>query len=138
VRERDTRSRTDADEWSLLEITGFLRDSEKEDMVSARAILRRDGAPILERRALYGPLDDAYAHERSDDLLQDFWELREELVWLLRDRDDEWDRGGQHPYRGRVTLDRLVHEINERDLDVLWRMQRVRDALGVARKRRRE
>jgi hypothetical protein len=37
-----------------------------------------------------------------------------------------------------VTLDRLVHEVNERDLDVLWRLQRVRDALGIARKRRRE
>jgi hypothetical protein len=138
VRERDARRRTEADEWSLLEIVGFLRDSEREDLASARAILRRDGAPIAERRAHYGPLDDAYTREDADSLLMEYWELREELVWLLRDREEEWERAGVHPYRGRVSLDRLVHEVNERDLDVLWRLQRVRDALGIARRRRRE
>jgi hypothetical protein len=137
VRERDARRQTDVDEWSMLQILGYLRDAEKEDLAAARAILRRDGARIAERRAQYGPLE----HDYSDDagqLLQDYWELREELVWLLRDRDEEWERAGEHPYRGRVTLNRLVHEVNERDLDVLWRLQRVRDALGVARRRRRE
>lgn len=138
IRERDARRRTEADEWSMLEIVGFLRDSEREDMTAARAILRRNGAPISERRAHYGPLDGAYDHEDVEGLLGEYWELREELVWLLRDREEEWERVGEHPYRGRVTLDRLVHEVNERDLDVLWRLQRVRDALGVARRRRRE
>lgn len=138
VRERDARRRTEADEWSMLEIVGFLRDSEREDMVAARAILRRNGASITERRAHYGPLDRAYDRDDVEGLLGEYWELREELVWLLRDREEEWERVGEHPYRGRVTLDRLVHEVNERDLDVLWRLQRVRDALGVARRRRRE
>ena len=138
VSNRDARQQTDADEWSMAEILGYLRDAEKEDLASARAILRRDGARIEERRAHYGPLEHDYRSEHADELVQDYWELREELVWLLRDRDDEWERAGTHPYRGRVTLDRLVHEVNERDLDVLWRLQRVRDALGIARKRRRE
>ncbi len=138
VRERDARRRTDADEWSMVEIVGFLRDAEREDMASARSILRRDGARIQERRAHYGPLEQAYTRDDTEGLLGDYWELREELVWLLRDRDDEWERSGEHPYRGRVSLDRLVHEINERDLDVLWRLQRVRDALGIARRKRRD
>jgi len=138
VRERDARRRTEADEWSMLEIVGFLRDAEREDLTAARAILRRDGAPIEERRAYFGPLEQDYARDESDELLRDYWELREELVWLLRDRDDEWERAGLHPYRGRVTLNRLVHEINERDLDTLWRLQRVRDALGIERRKRHE
>ncbi|MFN8638794.1 MAG: hypothetical protein U0360_04895 [Dehalococcoidia bacterium] len=138
VRDRDARRRTDADDWTLQELAGYLRDAEREDLASVRAILRRDGARIQERRAENGPVDGAYSHDQADDLLFEYWELREELIWLLRDRDDEWDRSGEHPYRGAVTLDRLVHEINERDLDVLWRLQRVRDALGIARRRRRE
>ncbi|MSP22255.1 MAG: hypothetical protein EXR66_04465 [Dehalococcoidia bacterium] len=138
VRDRDSRRKTEADEWSLVQILAYLRDSEKEDLTSARAILRRDGARLEERRAHYGPLEQDYARVDADELLQDYWELREELVWLLRDREEEWERAGVHPYRGKVTLDRLVHEVNERDLDVLWRLQRVRDALGVTRKRRRE
>ena len=138
VNNSDAHRQTDADEWSMVEILGYLVDAEKEDLASARAILRRDGALIEERRAHYGPLERDYRTHHAQDLLQDYWELREELVWVIRDRDDEWDRSGTHPYRGKVTLDRLVHEVNERDLDVLWRLQRVRDALGVARKRRRE
>lgn len=138
VRDRDARRTTEADEWSIVQILAYLRDSEKEDLASARAILRRDGSRIQERRAHYGPLEQDYARVDASELLQDYWELREELVWLLRDREEEWERAGEHPYRGKVTLDRLVHEVNERDLDVLWRLQRVRDALGVARKRRRE
>ena len=138
VRERDARRVTDADEWSMVQVLGYLRDAEKEDLASARAILRRNGAHIEERRAHYGPLEQDYSSTDSSELLQDYWELREELVWLLRDREEEWERAGEHPYRGSVTLDRLVHEVNERDLDVLWRLQRVRDALGVARRRRRE
>jgi hypothetical protein len=118
VRDRDARRTTDADEWSIVQILGYLRDAGW--------------------RAHYGPLEQDYSHSAADELLQDYWELREELVWLLRDREEEWERSGTHPYRGKVTLDRLVHEVNERDLDVLWRLQRVRDALGVARKRRRE
>jgi hypothetical protein len=42
-----------------------------------------------------------------------------------------------HPYRGRITLDRLVHEINERDLAVMWRIQTLRDRLEVPPRRRR-
>ena len=114
----------------------YVSAAEREDMVTARAILRRNGAPIAERRAHYGPLDHAYDRDDVEGLLGEYWELREELVWLLRDREEEWERAGEHPYRGRVTLNRLVHEVNERDLDGLWRLQRVRDALGVRRKRR--
>ncbi len=40
-----------------------------------------------------------------------------------------WEHVGIHPFRGEVTLQRWVQEINERDLDAMWRLQRLREAL---------
>jgi len=130
MRERDMHRRTDADEWSVVELLGFLRDSEAEDLKSVRAVLRRDGARIEERKAYLGPIEHDYLEERGDDLLWDFLSLREETVWLLRESDFGWEHVAEHPFRGLVPLGRLVHEMNERDLDVMWRIEKVRDALG--------
>lgn len=129
--------RTPADEWSAAEILGYLRDIEGEDVASVRAILRRDGARIEERRAQYGPLERDYRAIDPEHALWDFMSVREDLVWMLRDREDEWERCGEHPYRGPVSLDELVHEITERDLEVMWRLQRVVDALPTTPRPRR-
>ena len=38
-----------------------------------------------------------------------------------------------HPYRGEISLSQYVHEINERDLDAMWSLRRLREgaAAGV-------
>ena len=136
--ERELTERVEGDEWCIKEIVGYIRDLEREDLRSVQAILREDGARIEPTRADFGPLEHDYRGANPEDLLWDFFTMREELVWLLRTASDsDWERAGVHPYRGRITLDRLVHEINERDLAIMWRIQSLRDRLEVPPRRRR-
>ncbi len=73
------------DEWSAVEIVGFVRDAEREDLRAVNAMVMRDGARIDERRAQHGPAEQRYQHASVDELAWDFITLREETVWILRD-----------------------------------------------------
>lgn len=128
----DLTERPSDDEWCVAEIVGFMRDSDREDLASINAILARDSARIEERRAQFGPLEHDYRSEPIVDLLWDFATLREDMVWTLRTTGaEDWSRTGQHPYRGAVSLSQLVREINERDLDAMWRIRAIRDQLHI-------
>jgi hypothetical protein len=123
--EDEAREHIPEDDWSVVELAGFLRDSEREDLAAINAMIARDGAPLEERRAQYGPAEHDYQHQHLDELMWDFATIREETLWTLRDADGLWHRTGQHPFRGEVTLTKWVAEINERDLDVMWRIGRI-------------
>jgi hypothetical protein len=123
--EEEARERIPEDEWCVTEIVGFLRDSEREDLATINAMIFRDGAPIAERRAQYGPAEHRYRDQHLDELMWDFTSLRDETLWTLRSADGLWHREGVHPFRGRVSLTTWVAEINERDLDVMWRIGRI-------------
>ena len=117
------------EEWTVIEIVGFLRDSEREDLEALSAMVRRDGARIDERRARYGPGEGRYRDEDIDDLLWDFAMLRDETLWLLEGAGGAWSHTGVHPFRGEIPMVQWVQEMNERDLDAMWRIQRTRDEL---------
>ena len=121
------------EEWSMIEVVGFLRDSEREDLRAVQALIARDGARVAERRAHFGPGEREYGSADLPDLLWDFVMLREELLWSLQLACPEWEHAGVHPYRGEISLSQYVHEINERDLDAMWSLRRLREgaAAGV-------
>ncbi len=127
--ERELRWRPADGEWCAAELVGFLRDSEREDLQAVQAIVTRDGAPVEERRALHGPAEHDYRSAHVRDLLWDFAALRDELVWTLHDADAAWQHAGQHPFRGRVPLEQWVHEISDRDLEVMWKLSALREAV---------
>lgn len=127
--DRRAREREVFDEWSVVEIVGFLRDAEREDLRAINAIVARDGARIEERRALHGPAEQRYREADVDELTWAFLNLRSETVWTLQDASYAWEHVGIHPFRGAVTLASWVQEMNERDLDAMWRIQRLREAL---------
>ncbi len=127
--ERELNWRPADDEWCAKEIVGFLRDSEREDLRAVKAIISRDGARIEERRALHGPAERDYRSQRIGKLLSAFATLRDELMWTLREAGAGWEHAGQHLYRGRVPLERWVHEISERDLEATWKLRRLREQL---------
>ena len=124
------------EEWCVKEIVGFLRDSEREDLRAIEEILKEDGARIAARRAQHGPFEHDYRIGRVDDLIWDFMMLREESVWTLRTAGDAWANTGVDPYRGRVTLLEWVQDMNERDLDAMWRIQRLCDHFAPAARRK--
>lgn len=117
------------DEWSVAQIVGYLRDAEREDHAAIEAMVRIDGAAIEERRAMHGPDEERYTSEDVAELLWEFLTTREEVEWLLQSAGTSWRHVGIHPYRGEVELQQFVMEINERDLDCMWRIQRARDLL---------
>ena len=117
------------EEWTVTEIIGFLRDSEREDLRSLEVMLRVDGSPVGERRAVAEVADGAYRRADVAELLWDFATLRDETVWLLQSAGTAWSYVGIHPFRGEVSVAQWVQEINERDLDAMWRIQRAHDAL---------
>ena len=115
------------EQWSIVETVGFLRDSEREDLRAVQAMLQRDGARLPVRRAHLLPAEGGYESAGVDELLWDFASLREELLWELEWAGPLWERRGVHPYRGEVSLSDYVHEINERDLDAMWSLRRLRE-----------
>lgn len=113
--------------WSMAETVGFLHDSEREDLRAVRAMLQRDGARLPERRAHLLPAEGGYDRSEVRDLLWGFATLREELLWELEWAGPGWDHHGVHPYRGAIAVGEYVHEINERDLDAMWSLRRLRE-----------
>lgn len=111
-------------EPSAIDVLAVLLESEREDLRTARTIIRRDGAGIEPRRAHLMVMEQDLPRAGARELVWDYLGLREELLWLLDGLDPEWDHAGLDPYRGRVTLGMLAHEINERDLDIAWTLQR--------------
>jgi len=120
--------RAPGDEWSVAQIVGYLRDAEREDYENLRAMMRIDGAPIVDRRAMHGPQEGEYDSGDAAELLWEFLTLREETEWLLYAAGTAWRHVGVHSYRGEVEVHQYVMEIAERDLDAMWRIQRARDA----------
>jgi hypothetical protein len=47
--------------------------------------------------------------------------------------EDEWQRTGVHPYRGRVSIYDIAREMHEHDLEHLYQARRLREALPVRR-----
>lgn len=125
------RWRPAADEWCALEVLGFLLESEREDVQAVEAIMRRDGAPIGEQRAHLAPGEHDFTADSPWQLLEDFFEQRENLLWTLElVAPDEWTRTGVHPYRGPITLARYAREMSDRDMEVSLMLRRLDDAVG--------
>lgn len=120
------------DEWNVAQIVGFLRDSEREDLAALRVMVRVDGDPIEERRALHAPQEQSYDASDVEELLWDFLTLREETVWVLESAGAAWNHVGIHPFRGEVSVLQWVQEMSERDLESMWRVQRAWDAFRPA------
>ena len=124
--EKQSRQRIPEDQWSAVELAGFLRDSEREDLRAVNAIIELSGSKIDERRAQYGPEENNYQERKDlDELMWDFAMLREDTLWTLRYAEHAWGHVGRHPFRGDVLLTDWVREMNERDLDVMWRLSRI-------------
>jgi hypothetical protein len=120
-------ARASGDEWTVAQIVGYLRDAEREDYAALEAMVRIDGSRIEDRRAMHGPQEGRYRARDVAELLWEFLTLREETEWLLRSAGSSWRNVGLHPYRGEVEVQQYVMEMNERDLDAMWRIQRARD-----------
>jgi hypothetical protein len=101
----ELRRRPSPDEWSILEVCCHLRDYAEEERIRIRRLVE-EHEPTLE------PYDEqewaADRNYKGDDpgrvraAIRAFWGgLAYQLQGLT---DEQWERGGLHPERGRVTV----------------------------------
>jgi uncharacterized damage-inducible protein DinB len=99
--------RPDAKNWAAKEVVCHLRDTEEAFGSRFEQILAMDVDPRLP-----GPTADRWAEERqylrndTAEALAAFRARRQETLAILgKLTPADWDRGGIHPVRGRITLD---------------------------------
>jgi hypothetical protein len=102
--------RPDAKNWAAKEVVCHLRDTEEAFGARFEQILSMDTDPRLP-----GPSADRWAEERqylrndTAEALAAFRKRREEtLAIFARLTPPQWDRGGMHPARGRITIDAFL------------------------------
>jgi hypothetical protein len=120
----------DGDEWSLVQIAGHLRDREDMHLTYLRAIIssRRPRLDVVDLEALVE--DNDYQPRELHDLLYELSDLRERALYLLYNLSDyQWRREGEHPYRGRLSVEQIVKEMNEHDLAHLWQVMKLKQVL---------
>jgi hypothetical protein len=99
--------RPDAKNWAAKEVVCHLRDAEEAFNTRFEQILAMDTDPKLT-----GPSADRMAEERqylrndTTDAIAAFRTRRQETLRLLGTLTSaQWDKGGIHPVRGRITID---------------------------------
>jgi hypothetical protein len=130
VNEEGLRWRPAPREWCLKEVAAHLRDAE---LLYQRQIevIAQEHEPRLPYEAIdVLPSERDYLKEPLAQLLQEYEAAREETVWLLRMLgEDEWERCGLHPYRGRVSIYDIARELHQHDLEHLYQARRLHDAV---------
>lgn len=121
-------ARPNGEEWNAVELMGFMVESEREDFRNIEAMIAEDGARIEEQRAHLAPGERDFGGQSAWRLLEEFFRIREELLWNLEFLNDEWDHAGTHPYRGRVPLMRYLREMTDRDLEASITLRRLLEA----------
>ena len=121
--------RPDAKNWAAKEVVCHLRDTE--EMFSSRfeLILAMDTDPKL-----VGPSADRIAEERqylrndAVEAIAAFRRRREENVEFLgKLTPAQWDKGGTHPVRGRMSIDTFLTLMAWHDDNHLDQLQRALD-----------
>lgn len=127
--EEELRWRPSDDGWSLKEIAAHLRDCEEHFVNTLERIFTQEEPRIAAFDADALVLERDYRSADLYELLEQFGYLRQRSARLLWS-EDGWERGGEHPYRGAVTVTQLVREQSEHDLEHLWQARRLRESLS--------
>ena len=121
--------RPDAKNWAAKEVICHLRDTEEMFNARFELIVAMDTDPKL-----VGPSADRMAEERqylrndAVEALGAFRRRREENVDYLRKLTPaQWDKGGTHPVRGRMTIDTFLTLMAWHDDNHLDQLQRALD-----------
>jgi len=118
--------------WCLLGIAYHVRDVERGVLRQIEPMLAQRDPEIPSVDFDDIPFREDYEHADDEELLDEFHYLRQRLAYALWDTDErQWERGGIHPYRGRVTILQLAREVYQHDLEHLWQSQRMIERMGA-------
>jgi uncharacterized damage-inducible protein DinB len=118
--------RPDGKNWAAKEVVCHLRDAEEAFTTRFDLILAMDADPKL-----VGPSADRMAEERqylrndAVEAISAFRRRREENVEFLKKlTPPQWDKGGIHPVRGRMSIDTFLTLMAWHDDNHLDQLQR--------------
>lgn len=132
-RELTRQGRGMDDGWCLQAIPFHMRETERGFAAQFQAMLDRREPEILHVDVDDIPFPEDYEDTDEDEVLEEFHYLRRRTTYLLWDISErDWERGGIHPYRGRVTVLQLAREMYQHDLEHLWQARRMIEALAGA------
>lgn len=125
--------RVDEDEWTCSELVRHMAEMERRFVERLERMARLD-EPRIDAFDADSILAESDPDRRSAyDLVDEFGALRRQAVYLLWSLDDDdWERRGEHPYLGPLTITQVAREMNEHDLAHLWQLRRLCDALQQA------
>ncbi len=108
-----------------------MRDTERGVLDQLETILRRRETPIRHVDLDALPLEVDYSDADEDEVLGEFQYYRRQTSYMLWDlMPGDWESGGLHPYRGRLTVLDIIRELYQHDLEHLWQVRRMLDALA--------
>ena len=118
--------------WCLLSIAVHLRDVEEEAAEQFELMLDQREPDLRHVDLDRVPIESEYLDADEDEALSDFRQLRRESAYLLWDLTPKaWQRGGLHPYRGRITVLEFARDLYQHDLEHLWQVRRMFDRLAT-------
>jgi uncharacterized damage-inducible protein DinB len=101
--------RPDGQNWAAKEILCHMRDTEEQFMNRFQNILAADEPPLVAVQAERWASDRQYLRNDAFEALDSFKRRRKEVLEFLRGlKPEQWDRGGVHPTRGRMSLKDFV------------------------------
>lgn len=123
--------------WCLMGIAYHVGQVERGITRQIEAILYEAETPEIPNVDLDDiPFAEDYAGSDADALLDELHYLRRRNTYTLWDMAGRaWERAGQHPYRGPLTVLQIVRETYQHDLEHLWQARRIVDQIAVGRDR---
>ena len=104
--------------WSATEIICHLRDIEEAYGDRMRGILANEEPPLIQFDPDRWVDDRQYRRHDVAAALGAFGAQRRDTLAFLDALDPEqWERGGQHPSRGRLTIRKIVHSLAKHDTE---------------------
>ncbi len=117
--------RPDDKNWAAKEILCHMRDTEEQFMNRFQNIMTADEPELVAAQADRWALDRQYLRNDGFAALDAFRRRRKEVLEFLRGlKPEQWDRGGIHPTRGRLSMKDFVAIMAGHDENHFEQLQR--------------
>ena len=128
VSDAQLTKRPDPKNWSAKEVVCHVRDIEESFMMRFLSIMAMDDPKFLPVEPDRWAVDRQYQRNDVPEALAAFKTRREETLRFLRGlKPDQWERGGIHATRGRMTLKDFVELMAWHDDNHLDQLKRALD-----------
>jgi hypothetical protein len=120
------RTRPAPERWSIVEIIAHMAEDELTSSWRYRQMIEHNGAPLLGfDQDLWARLG-RYAEWDPQDAVAMFRLLREANLRMLEKLTPEhWDRSGEHPERGSITVRELARHMAAHDINHIKQIERI-------------